>query len=386
MHIFFLAPHPFFQNRGTPIAVKLMLETLSAEGHQIKVLTYPEGEDIAISNCEIIRLSPVPGVKHIKPGPSWKKMVYDISMFFKAQQLMGEYRFDIIHAVEESVFIARYLNKSFGIPYIYDMDSSLPQQIAEKFSYLRVALPVLDQFEKFAVRGSIGVIPVCRSIEDTVKKYDPTVLIQRLEDISFLPSKPLEGLDKNRVIKKNGPVLMYVGNLEKYQGIDLLLESFQIASRKIPETNLVIIGGSEKDINYYQTVSNKLGIAEKTVFLGPRPISELPHNFAQADILVSPRVTGYNTPMKIYSYLDSGKPVLATRLQTHTQVLDDEIAYLAEANVQAMAEGMIALLQDKGLRERLAKNAKSRVEKEFTLDAFRRKLSMFYGIVESKIT
>jgi len=178
---------------------------------------------------------------------------------------------------------------------------------------------------------------------------------------------------------------MYVGNLEKYQGIDLLLESFQIASRKIPETNLVIIGGSEKDINYYQTVSSKLGIAEKTVFLGPRPLSDLPNSFAQADILVSPRIKGYNTPMKIYSYLDSGKAVLATRLQTHTQVLDDKIAYLTEANVQAMAEGMIALLEDKGLRERLAKNAKRRVQEEFNLEAFQRKLSKFYKAIEDKI-
>ena len=42
-----------------------------------------------------------------------------------------------------------------------------------------------------------------------------------------------------------------------------------------------------------------------------------------ADVLVSPRLKGLNTPMKIYSYLDSGSAVLATRLRTHTQVLDD---------------------------------------------------------------
>lgn len=385
MNIFFLAPHPFFQNRGTPIAVKLMLETLSAEGHRIKVLTYPEGEDVIINNCEIIRLSPLPGVKNVKPGPSWKKIIYDIFMFFKARRLIDQHKFDLIHAVEESVFIAKYLNKYFGVPYIYDMDSSLPQQIAEKFSFISFILPILDKLEKFAVKGSIGVIPVCKSIEDTVKKYDPNKLIQRLEDISLIPSEHIEGMNKSQKIEMDSPVLMYVGNLEKYQGIDLLLESFQIVSKKVPEAHLVIIGGSENDINFYKDVSSKLGIADKIVFLGPRPISDLPVYFAQADILVSPRIKGYNTPMKIYSYLDSGKAVLATRLQTHTQVLDDEIAYLAEENAQAMAEGMVMLIQNKSLRVRLAANAKRRVQKEFNIEAFQRKLSKFYSIVESKI-
>ena len=385
MNILFLAPHPFFQNRGTPIAVKLMLETLSAQGHRIKVLTYPEGEDLIISNCEIIRLSHLPGIKNVKPGPSWKKFIYDIFMFFKAKKLVNQHKFDLIHAVEESVFVAKYLNKFCGMPYIYDMDSSLPQQIAEKFSFLSFILPVLDKFEKLAVRGSIGVIPVCKSIEDTIKKYDPNKLVQRLEDISLIPAEHIESVDKTKRISIDSPVLMYVGNLEKYQGIDLLLESFQIVSKKIPEASLVIIGGSENDIKFYKGVSIKLGIADKTLFIGPRPISDLPIYFAQTDILVSPRIKGYNTPMKIYSYLDSGKAVLATRLQTHTQVLDDEIAYLAEANAEVMSEGMVELIQNKSLRERLAENAKKRVEKEFNIDAFRRKLSKFYGIVESKI-
>ena len=50
----------------------------------------------------------------------------------------------------------------------------------------------------------------------------------------------------------------------------------------------------------------------------------------EADVLVSPRLKGLNTPMKIYSYLDSGTAVLATRLRTHTQVLDDRTAYLVD--------------------------------------------------------
>ncbi len=385
MNILLLAPHPFFQDRGTPIAVKLMLEALSAQGHMITVLTYPEGEDVPIANCEIIRLPALPWTNNVKPGPSWKKIVYDLLMFFKARKLIQSRKFNLIHAVEESAFIAKHLKKRFGIPFIYDMDSSLPHQIVEKFGFLRFVLPILEKIEKGMVIESIGVIPVCKVIEKTVRKYAPDKLIQRLEDVSLLPSEPIENIDRRKKIDLDGPIIMYIGNLEKYQGIDLLMESFKIVSKKIAEASLVIIGGAKKDIENYKHLSKRLKLTGKTLFMGPRPISDLQVYFRQADILVSPRIRGQNTPMKIYSYLDSGKVLLATNLQTHTQVLDDEIAYLVKPNPQAMSEGLIKLLKNKNLRGRLAINAKKRIQQEYSLEAFKKKVYLYYKMIETKL-
>ena len=64
------------------------------------------------------------------------------------------------------------------------------------------------------------------------------------------------------------------------------------------------------------------GIADVTIFAGERPASEIPAYLLAADVLVSPRSRGTNTPLKIYQYLRSGKPIVATRLLTHTQVLE----------------------------------------------------------------
>ncbi len=81
MKILVLAPHPFYQNRGTPIAVKMLVETLVASGHQITVLTYPEGEDPKIPSCSLVRLKQLSWVKEVTPGFSWKKLVYDWYLF-----------------------------------------------------------------------------------------------------------------------------------------------------------------------------------------------------------------------------------------------------------------------------------------------------------------
>jgi len=383
MNILFLAPQPFYQNRGTPIAVKLMLESLSEQGHFIRVLTYPEGDDVVIPNCQIIRLPLVSWAKNVGPGASWKKVVYDLLMFFKARKLVRHYRFDIIHAVEEAAWIGRYLNKKNDIRYVYDMDSSMAQQIVEKYGWLTPILPLLVYLEKLMIRDSVGVIAVCRFIEDIVRCYDPKKLVQRLEDISLLPSGGKIQIDTSVKLPVCGRILMYVGNLEAYQGIDLLLRSFSIALNHYPDAMLVIIGGTSLDIDHYRRYSRQLGISEQTLFMGPRPVSDLSVYLAQADILVSPRTKGFNTPMKIYSYLDSGKAVLATNLPTHTQALDEDIACLSDPDPESMAKGMVHLLQDHRYRRRLGAAARKRVQQEYSLNAYQRKLGRFYQTLET---
>jgi glycosyltransferase involved in cell wall biosynthesis len=89
--------------------------------------------------------------------------------------------------------------------------------------------------------------------------------------------------------------------------------------------------------------------------------------------------------MKVYSYLDSGRPVLATRLPTHTQVLTDEISCLVDPEPEAMARGLVSLLRDAGRREQLAASAKEYAQRELTRDAFERKLLRFYDLIGERI-
>jgi glycosyltransferase involved in cell wall biosynthesis len=151
----------------------------------------------------------------------------------------------------------------------------------------------------------------------------------------------------------------------------------------VPEAKLVIVGGREDDITRYRKRAAELGIRPAVHFLGPRPVSLLRDLLGEADVLVSPRLKGLNTPMKIYSYLDSGTAVLATRLPTHTQVLDEHTAYLVDPQPAALGDGLATLLRDPLLRDRLASAAKEYVQREFTPEVARRKLGAFYSRVES---
>ena len=156
--------------------------------------------------------------------------------------------------------------------------------------------------------------------------------------------------------------------------------------RGTPDVRLVVIGGSPRDVAKYERRAAHFGVDDRIHFLGPRPIDSLGYYLCQADVLVSPRTEGNNTPMKIYSYLDSGRALLATRLPTHTQVLDEEIAYLVDPTPLAMAHGLERLLGDSGRREQLAESARERLQNHYSVEVQSNKLTTFFENVQESLT
>jgi glycosyltransferase involved in cell wall biosynthesis len=381
LRILLLAPHPFFQQRGTPIAERMVLEVLSSHGHRVDVLTFPEGEDVNLPGCRILRIPRPPFVRNVRPGFSVKKLACDAVMLAKTLSLVRRNRYDLVHAVEESAFIGLVVRKLLRTPYVYDMDSGLARQMTDKFPALSRIRRLLEGFESLAVRGALGTLAVCKSLEDQARACHPGGLVARIEDVSLLAETDEEAMD----VPRGGPVVMYVGNLESYQGVDLLVEAFRRALPEVPDARLAIIGGAPGDVAALRERCARLELGDRVWLAGPRPVEKLAAYLRQATVLVSPRTHGDNTPMKVYSYLDSGRPLVATRLPTHTQVLTDDLAVLVAPEPDAMARGLVDLLRDPGRRETLAASAREFAQRELTHDAFERKLLRFYNLIAEKI-
>lgn len=386
MRVLMLAPHPFYQDRGTPIDVYLVLRVLSERpGTTVDVVTYHEGEDVDLPSVQLHRSRRLPGLDGIRPGFSMKKVVADALLFCKAWSLVRENDYDLIHAGEEAVFFAMFFKQAYGIPYAYDLDSSIAQQLVEQKPYLDVFGELFDWTERQAIQGSLINFPVCNALANLCRESGSRKTVT-LHDISQLDDPDEADPERLRQeIDPEGPVFLYVGNLEPYQGIDLLLESFQVAQRQEPALTLVIIGGSSEDIDHYRTRASELEIGKNTEFLGPRPFEHLGDYLAGADVLVCPRSEGINTPMKIFPYLHSGRPVLATDLRTHNQILTDEEAFLAPADPEGFAEGLLELARDPLLRDRLGENGRAFVERNHTFDAHRERLDEAYEWIEENL-
>lgn len=385
--ILLLAPHPFYQDRGTPIAVDLLLRTLSARGDDVDVLTYHEGSDRAYEGpgrVNIVRIRKPPGCRNIRPGFSLKKLIADVYMHREAKRLVRLHRYDLVHAVEESVFMAGRIRKRSGIPYVFDMDSSMPEQIVEKMPFFAFMLPVMRVFERAAIRNSAAVAAVCDSLAELADRNgSPRTAI--LRDVPLLDQHDAgqPGRGFRNELNLSGICLLYVGNLESYQGIDLMLQGFA----RVPQdahAHLVIVGGVPAHVEKYRRMADELGLAGKAHIIGPRPLSDMSALMAEADILVSPRIKGTNTPMKIYSYMAAGKAILATDLFTHTQVLDPSTACLAPPSVDAFAQAMRDLIGDPGRREQWGRAAAHAVRTRYSMDVYRRTLNELYDGLSGK--
>ena len=383
MRILLLAPHPFYQERGTPIAVDLLLRVLSGRGAIVDVLTYAEGIGRTYPGVTIHRIAPRRLTRGMRPGFSLKKLIADAQMLPRALAMAQHTRYDAVHAVEEAVFIAMLIKRCYRIPYVFDVDSCMPRQVANKKPLLRVLLPLMLRIERAAFRHALAVAPMCEDFAQSARAAGAEE-IHILRDPSLLPDTQTAPAAIKDILNIQGLRFLYIGNLENYQGIDLLLRAFAEFKPAAHNAHLVIVGGTPDDIQRYSQLAGHLGIAARTHFTGPKPVAEMPAMFDAADILTSPRTQGTNTPMKIYSYMDSGKPILATRLPTHTQVLNDTLALLVEPNATAYADGMRQLAEKPELRAQLAHQAKDVCREKYSFAAFSRAVNTLYNAVEKE--
>ncbi|MDD5679381.1 MAG: glycosyltransferase family 4 protein [Kiritimatiellae bacterium] len=388
MKILFLAPHPFYQERGTPIAVDLLLTALSRRGDQVDVVTFHEGADRAYPGVTLHRIPRLPGVHGVRPGFSFKKLVCDVFVLAKALRLAARGHYQVVHAVEESVFMAMLIRLCLRTPYVFDMDSSLPRQMTEKFRALAAIAPILKWFEGRAIRRALAVVPVCDALADIARHYAPRKLCL-LRDVSLLAldPPPIGGPTAREelppaLFAMPHPRFLYIGNLERYQGLDLLLDSLALLLKSGAPASLVIAGGKETDIRYYQQKATIAGLGGNVYFLGPWPIGRMAELFSMADVLVSPRIQGNNTPMKIYSYLQSGKPILATDLPTHTQVLTPDVAVLAAPAPEPFAAGMRRLIEHPDQGRDMARRAKTLADEQYSWPVFERTVRELYEWIE----
>jgi len=177
------------------------------------------------------------------------------------------------------------------------------------------------------------------------------------------------------------PVILYAGTFEAYQGIDVLVRAFAVVAAKRPDARLWLVGGTEAQVRRARELVTELGLTDACVLTGVVPKAQALRYTADAAILVSPRLHGTNTPLKIYEQLASGKPLVATRIWSHTQVLDEKVCYLVDPEPQSMADGLLLALADLGRTTERPQNARALYEREYARPVYEGKIRRLLEIV-----
>ncbi len=385
MKILFLAPQPFFEVRGTPLAVLHMVRALAGLGHEVDLLTFPQGSDEPVRGVRHLRSLFLP-VGRVKAGPSLAKMALDVPFMAEAVWRMATGGYDVVHAVEEGAHLAAPFARLLELPLVADVDSSIPDQL--RYSGFARGGPLLwlaERLEDHALRNAAAVVTVCTSLTEGVRRRAPGARIFQVEDPPLVDGPPARDAPEAIALRRElglrpMPVVLYSGNFEPYQGVELLVD----AAPRVPDAQLLFMGGEPDQIEALRERCSRLGAGERCFFSGKRPPYELPAFLAVADVLVSPRIQGENTPFKVFTYLAAGKPLVATRIPTHTQLLDDSLAFLVEPSADGLAAGMRQALENREEARARAQRGRALVEREYSPARYREKIAATYAALGNR--
>lgn len=368
-----VAPQPFFAERGTPIAVRYVLEALHELGFETDVLTLPLGDDVEIPGTRLIRIANPLGIRSIPVGFSGHKVIFDILMLAALARQLRRRDYACIHAVEEGALLGLLARLPRKIPVIYDMASSLPEQLAQK-PILRMA-PVQALFQRIegallrraaAVVCSAGLVRHVRALAPDAPLFE-----WRFPAITgAVAPEEVETLRRQLDIAPDAPVVLYTGNFAEYQGVGLLLEAMPRIAQEAPRAILVLVGAADqREIDLVQESLDE-NVRTRVRCAVRQPRARIDVFLRMATVVVSPRIYGGNFPLKVFDYLAAGKPIVATDVPSHRVVLDESLALLVEASADACADGIIKVLFDRKLAAFLAAAARRFAERELSWSRF----------------
>src|SRR5687768_11596664 len=165
-----IAPEPFFEPRGTPFSEYHRIRALLELGHTVDLVTYPFGRDVSLAGLRVFRCLRPPFVHEVRIGPSLAKIPLDLTLTVTALRRALMERYDAVHSHEEGSFIGVVIAGMLGVPHLYDMHSSLPQQLTNfAFSQSRALTRAFSWMERFVVRRSRVVVVICPHLEEVVR-------------------------------------------------------------------------------------------------------------------------------------------------------------------------------------------------------------------------
>ena len=248
---------------------------------------------------------------------------------------------------------------------------------------------IFEKLENNTLKNADAVITICPELYNYVNQifpYKKQVLIENVADNSMIFKNEIDQkINIKQYYNLNGNlVILYFGTFEPYQGIDLLIDASKQVIKKHKNVRFLLVGGHKDQVKHYKKKVTDFKLNKFFVFTGQVKPERITNFIKAADILVTPRIKGNNTPLKIYEYLRAGKPIVATDHITHTQVLNSQVSVLTECSEQSFANGIIKTIEDDELRYNLSENAKVLADTKYSYKTYLEKTKSIYDVLREK--
>jgi glycosyltransferase involved in cell wall biosynthesis len=289
----------------------------------------------------------LPGCGSLPVGFSLAKLAYNGLLLLTCLRMVRGRRFAAVHAIEEAALWAVPLARMRGVPAIVDLDSDLCRQLRDHGSWPGGMLAVpAGWLRRLALRRAAAALTVSRALSEIARSESPAIPVFEINDIPIESARRQPDVERLTALRARygltgRSLVVYTGNYDRRQGLPELIQAMAAVRARYPECLLLVVGGEPEQVEALQARIEADGLGDAVRLIGARPPDTMPEYMGLAEVLVSPRLEPYITPLKIFSYMASGRPIVATDLPTHTQVLDAEAAILVPPTPGGLAEGIL---------------------------------------------
>jgi D-inositol-3-phosphate glycosyltransferase len=357
------------------VYVREMGRALAERGVGVDIFTRRQAADVA----DVVEYAPGARVVHIDAGPRRHLDKYEV-LDYLPDFACGVQRFRALTGVSYDVVHSHYwLSGRLGLLFadrwnvplvsMFHTLAQLKNRVAETAAEREHA--VRYEIERRTMAGSDRVVAATAIDRQQMLRYygddlAPISVIPCGVDLEHFSPRPLAQARAEVGLSASEKMILFVGRIQRLKGLEVLVRAFALLGDL--DARLVIVGGQpgnspeSREISRLQHLVTKLGIAERTTFVGAVPHERLPLYYSAADVTVMP--SSYESfGLVAVESLACGTPVVASRVGGLTSIVrDGETGFLVPWRDAALfAERVRRVLEDEAFRTQLAAHARQSV-------------------------
>ena len=378
--------HSFYENDNR---VTRYAEALAQRGDEVDVVALRRGPELPeqelMSGVQVHRLQTRAGKnERTKLDFLWPllRFLTTSSLWLRKSHRQKPYDLIHVHNIPDFMVFAAWYPKLKGAQVLLDIHDIVPEFYGSKFGIPNGSFIVrsLKTVERFSARFADHVILANHLwLEKYAARSAPagkcSVFINNV-DSDIFQYRP-------RTRKDGRQIIIFPGGLQWHQGIDIAIHAFKKISNQVPNAEFHIYGDGNMKPKLIELV-DELGLKDRVRFFEPLRIRQIAEVMADADLGVVPKRAdsfgneAYST--KIMEFMSVGVPVVISSTKIDRFYFNDSVVKFFESgNVDALASGMLELLNNAPLREAMVKRASEYV----TQNSWEVRKSDYLALVDS---
>jgi glycosyltransferase involved in cell wall biosynthesis len=382
MRVLMVAPTPFFGDRGCHIRILEEVRALRGLGVEALVATYPLGRDHP--EVPTVRAPRVPWVRTLPVGFSPHRPYLDALLLGTTLRATRRFRPDILHGhLHEGAAIASVVGRLVGRPAVADLQGSVAgEMIAHGHLPARGPLPAaLRRLERWVLNWPACLLPSSANFTQElleVWRLPPArvVLLADGIDPTFIRPRPAPDHLREQLGLVGKRVVLYLGVLTEYQGIDDLLLAWPAVMAAVPDAHLLIVG--HPNVEHYRARAAELTPPGSVTLTGRVDYDKTPEYLALGDVGVSAKHVSTEANGKLLNYMAMGLPSVAYDGPVSRELLGEAGVFAPMRDVPALAAALAGLLRDPHEQKLRGQALRERVVTHFGWPALGRRLVDVY--------